>query len=110
MNVNKILKSKMLLYVAYVLAAINVVGYASIGSFECLAVFGVAFYVLRHCTKNMALQIFGGLLVSNVVFGCGRVRESFKEASENMKSGTCSVEGETEDECKQRGGEWTASN
>ena len=109
MNVNKILKSKMLLYVAYVLAAINVVGYASIGSFECLAVFGVAFYVLRHCTKNMALQIFGGLLVSNVVFGCGRVRESFKEASENMKSGTCSVEADDEEDCARKQGTWTHS-
>ena len=79
MNVNKILKNKMLCYVAYVLALINIVGYINLGSFECLAVFGVAFYVLRHFTKNVTLQIFGGLLVSNVVFGCGRVREGMKE-------------------------------
>lgn len=109
MNVNKILKSKMLLYVAYVLAAINVVGYASIGSFECLAVFGVAFYVLRHCTKNMALQIFGGLLVSNVVFGCGRVRESFKEANASG-TGTCSVEADDEEDCAKKQGTWTHSD
>tara|TARA_B100000989_G_scaffold266186_1_gene219498 strand:+ start:94 stop:399 length:306 start_codon:yes stop_codon:yes gene_type:complete len=79
MNVNKILKNKMLCYVAYVLALINIVGYINLGSFECLAVFGVAFYVLRHFTKNVTLQIFGGLLVSNVVFGCGRVREGMKK-------------------------------
>ena len=79
MNVNKILKHKMLLYVAYFLAVINIIGYVNLGSFECLAVFGVAFYILTHCTKNVALQIFGGLLVSNVVFGCGRMREGMEK-------------------------------
>ncbi len=108
MNVNKILKSKILLYVAYALALINVLGYASIGSFECLAVFGVAFYVLRHCTKNLALQIFGGLLVSNVVFGCGRVRESFREGNEHM-GGTCSEKADTKEKCDKLSGTWTAS-
>ena len=83
MNVNKLLKNKMLLYVAYGLAVINILGYVNLGSFECLAVFGIAFYILRHFTKNMTLQIFGGLLVSNVVFGCGRVREGMKEGNKN---------------------------
>ena len=83
MNVNKILKHKMLLYVAYFLAVVNIIGYVNLGSFECLAVFGVAFYILTHCTKNVALQIFGGLLVSNVVFGCGRMREGMVKKEEN---------------------------
>lgn len=86
MNVNKILKNKMLCYVAYVLALINIVGYINLGSFECLAVFGVAFYVLRHFTKNVTLQIFGGLLVSNVVFGCGRVREGLNNNNKKKKN------------------------
>ena len=85
MNVNKLLKNKMLLYVAYGLAIINILGYVNLGSFECLAVFGIAFYILRHFTKNMTLQIFGGLLVSNVVFGCGRVREGMEHENNDDK-------------------------
>ena len=83
MSIKQILKSKILLYLAYLLAAINVVGYINMGSFECLAVFALAYYILTLLNiKNTTLEIFGALLVSNIIFGCGRMSEGFKEGAE----------------------------
>ena len=87
MSIKQILKSKILLYLAYLLAAINVVGYINMGSFECLAVFALAYYILTLLNiKNTTLEIFGALLVSNIIFGCGRMSEGFKEGAKGKKN------------------------
>ena len=53
-------------------------------SMECVLVFGAASYAANHFTKNRALDIFIGLFVANVLFGCGRVKEGFVEANTNL--------------------------
>lgn len=85
MKFEKILKSRLLFYVAVVLMIINVVGYVSVGSMECVIVFAVATYVSNHFTKNRAVDILAGLFVANVLFGCGRVKEGFKSPDEKVK-------------------------
>lgn len=80
MKLDKILKSKLLFYVAVVLMIINVVGYVSVGSMECVVIFAVATYVSNHFTKNRAVDILAGLFIANILFGCGRVKEGFEEA------------------------------
>lgn len=85
MKVDRILKSKVLFYGAVVLMIINVVGYVSVGSMECVIVFAVATYVANHFTKNRALDIFIGLFIANVLFGCGRVKEGFQTDAEKLK-------------------------
>lgn len=71
MNVNSLLKSPALGWVANALMIINILGYISVGSIECIVIFAVAYYLLKHVTKNHNLVILGGLLVSNVLLGCG---------------------------------------
>jgi hypothetical protein len=44
---------------------------------ECIIVFGIATYAAHYLTKNRAIDIFAGLFVSNVLFGCGRIKEGF---------------------------------
>ena len=81
MKLEKALKSKALYYVALVLMVVNVLGYVSVGSVECIIVFAITYYLSNSYTKNQSLDILIGLFVANVVFGCGRVREGFEEGA-----------------------------
>jgi hypothetical protein len=103
MKLDKILKSKVLYYVALVLMVINVLGYVSLGSTECVVIFGITTYLANMFTKNRSLDILCGLFVANVVFGCGRVKEGFEglevkkeklEMEKNQKA--------AEDRCKKK--------
>jgi len=85
MKLEKALKSKALYYVALVLMVVNVLGYVSVGSVECIIVFAVTYYLSNSYTKNQSLDILIGLFVANVVFGCGRVREGFEDSIEALK-------------------------
>uniref|UniRef100_A0A6C0C5S0 Uncharacterized protein n=1 Tax=viral metagenome TaxID=1070528 RepID=A0A6C0C5S0_9ZZZZ len=77
MNFNNILKNKYLYYLAVALMMLNVLGYVSLGSIECVLVLGGAAYIANHFTKNRTADIFIGLFVSNILFGCGRLKEGF---------------------------------
>ena len=85
MKLDKILKSKVLYYVALVLMVINVLGYVSLGSTECVVIFGITTYLANMFTKNRSLDILCGLFVANVVFGCGRVKEGFDSLEDKEK-------------------------
>ena len=60
---------------AVALMVINVLGYVSLGSIECVLVLGGAAYLANQFTDNRTVDIFIGLFVSNILFGCGRLRE-----------------------------------
>jgi hypothetical protein len=94
MKLDKILKSKVLYYVALVLMVINVLGYVSLGSTECVIIFGITTYLANMFTKNRSLDILCGLFVANVVFGCGRVKEGMESGHEKMKKAEAAVETE----------------
>lgn len=81
MNFNNILKNKYLYYLAVALMMLNVLGYVSLGSIECVLVLGGAAYIANHFTKNRTADIFIGLFVSNILFGCGRLKEGFDTGS-----------------------------
>ena len=94
MKLDKILKSKVLYYVALVLMVINVLGYVSLGSTECVIIFGITTYLANMFTNNRSLDILCGLFVANVVFGCGRVKEGMESGHEKMKKAKAAVETE----------------
>jgi len=72
MKLPGIFNNKILCYALLFLAAMNVVGYLSTKAYECLVVFGLAYY-FGHCyLKNQSAAILVGLFASNFVFGCGR--------------------------------------
>ena len=77
MKIPALLKNKYVCYAVYALAALNVLGYVSTKSWECLALFAATAYSVKCYAKNVVLAILGGLFVANFVFGCGRVKENF---------------------------------
>jgi len=83
MKFDKLLKNKYLHYAAVALMVINVLGYVAMGSIECILVLGGAAYLAQHFTKNRTADIFIGLFVANILFGCGRLREGLENSMDN---------------------------
>ena len=79
MKLASLVKIKYFCYLTYALMVINLLGYVSVGSMECVVVFALATFACKSClTKNMCLCIFGGLFVSNILFGCSKVKEGLE--------------------------------
>lgn len=87
MNLQGILKNKYVLYAVSALAVVNVLGYLSIGSMECLGVFALAALVCQQYTKNMTVCLLGAIFAANVIFGCGRIKENFEGLMEGAVPG-----------------------
>ena len=105
MKLNKMIKSDMFYYVTVALMAINILGYVSVGSIECVIVFAVATYLSNMYTKNRSLDILIGLFVSNIVFGCARVKEGMENPEKKIEKVaadimTAAKEKESKKECK----------
>ena len=80
-GLKKLLNNKLVYYAILALSALNVVGYLCARSYECLAIFAGSYYVCCQFQKNKVLCLMAALLVANVIFGCGQVREAFKEGA-----------------------------
>lgn len=112
MKFDKFLKNQYLGYAALALAAVNLLGYASVGSMGCIGVFVVAAYVANMYTKNRTVDILIALFVANVVFGCGRIKENF----EGMETKAAKVANQCasllkEEQCKKNSGcEWNSDD
>jgi hypothetical protein len=87
MKFDKLMKNKYLYYAAVALMVINVLGYVAMGSIECILVLGGAAYLAQHFTQNRTADIFIGLFVANILFGCGRLREGMEGATGTIKKG-----------------------
>lgn len=85
MNLKSLLNNKYFYYATVFLMAVNILGYISLGSIECVLVFGIAAYAANHFTKNRVLDIFIGLFASNILFGCGRIREGMESTSDKLQ-------------------------
>lgn len=107
MKFDKLLKNKYLYYAAVALMVINVLGYVAMGSIECILALGGAAYLAQHFTKNRTLDILVGLFVSNILFGCGRLKEGYEAgaetAAETAQKAACKV-GMDIAACKKAGG------
>lgn len=84
MQIPSVLKNKYVGYVVMALAVINVLGYLSVKSYECLALFGLAGYSAHCYCKNQTCAILAGLFVANFLFGCGRVAENFEPMQDKL--------------------------
>ena len=69
------------MYAVSALAVLNVLGYLSIGSMECLGVFALTALVCQQYNKNMTVCLLAAIFAANVVFGCGRIKENFDGSS-----------------------------
>ena len=73
MKVPALLKNKYVCYAVMALAVVNVLGYVSERSYECLALFVASAYSIKCYRKSDTVGLLGGLFVANFLFGCGRV-------------------------------------
>ena len=109
-----VLKNKYVLYAVSALAVLNVLGYLSIGSMECLGVFALTALVCQQYNKNMTVCLLAAIFAANVVFGCGRIKENFDgskpcgednkcEDGKTCKDGNCEVAGKAAVDAKNSG-------
>ena len=90
MKLASLVKNKYFCYLTYALMVINLLGYVSVGSMECVVIFALATFLCKGClTKNMCLCIFGGLFVSNILFGCSKVKEGFEAKCSDLSESAC---------------------
>lgn len=87
LTLQNVLKNKYVLYAVSALAVLNVLGYLSIGSMECLGVFALTALVCQQYNKNMTVCLLAAIFAANVVFGCGRIKENFVEGNEHATDG-----------------------
>ena len=82
-KVNKIARSQAFLYV--MAAASLFQGYKIFldRSVYCAGMFLLTAAISCQFTKNMALCLLAGLVVTNFVVGCSRIVEGFKEGNQN---------------------------
>lgn len=81
----KFLNNKIVYYVVLAFSVLNVLGYFSMRSWECIVLFSAVAYSANCYGKNMTVALLAGLFVSNFVFGCNRVKEGFEEAHSPIK-------------------------
>ena len=79
-SLNQLVNNKIVYYIVLAFAALNVLGYFSMRSWECIVLFSAVAYSANCYGKNMTIALLAGLFVSNFVFGCNRVKEGFEEA------------------------------
>ena len=104
MKIEKLLKNKFLYYAALGLAALNVLGYVTQGSMTCILAFGVTYYCTHSYTKNRTLDIFAGLFVANILFGCGRVKEGMSHLTKpKAEVAADNAEDAADDHCDKHG-------
>lgn len=108
----KLTKNKYVFYVVSLLAILNVLGYFSMRSWNCIVMFAAVAYSTKCYAKNNVIAVLAGLFVANFVFGCNRVKENFEEANtpinkaiEVMDKVDEQLE-QTEEACSGRGGAW----
>uniref|UniRef100_A0A6C0M003 Uncharacterized protein n=1 Tax=viral metagenome TaxID=1070528 RepID=A0A6C0M003_9ZZZZ len=89
----KLLKNKILYYLVLAFSALNVLGYFSMRSWECVVIFSAVAYSANCYGGNMTVALLAGLFASNFVFGCNRVKEGFKEARAPAKKARKLLEG-----------------
>ena len=105
-------KNKYVFYVVSLLAILNVLGYFSMRSWNCIVMFAAVAYSAKCYAKNNVIAVLAGLFVANFVFGCNQVKENFEEANtpiDKAIKAMDTVEGQleqTEEACVGRGDNW----
>ena len=82
MKFEKLLSNKNVLYLVVALAILCSLGYICVSSYECLAVFVIAYFISCNYIKNKIICLLIALFLSNFIFGCsmsfkGRFFENF---------------------------------
>jgi len=85
-NMQKIVKSEAFKYVFIILTFLNILAYVTTNAMLCLVTFIIAYGAADNWVgDNLGINLFVALFVSNVVFSCGRVQESFSSCNKKER-------------------------
>ena len=89
-SVNKIVNHKAFFWTSIILTSLLFYVYIKDRSYKCILLF-IAFSLISNSyCKNVALALFLSMLVSNIIFGCGKMKEGL-ENKETIKEGTANM-------------------
>lgn len=80
------LKNKIVLYVVFILAITNVLGFLNNNDFESLTFFIVIGLLSTYFSKNMTVNLLIALIATNVVFASKKVYEGMRSKKRSKKS------------------------
>lgn len=108
-SIMNLAKNKYVFYAAVIFAVLNVLGYVSMRSWECVVMFAAVAYATRCYANNDTIAILAGIFVANFIFGCNRVKEGFEEAfegAEGLVDKAMKKLDEEKKECEEKGKTW----
>uniref|UniRef100_A0A6C0CP41 Uncharacterized protein n=1 Tax=viral metagenome TaxID=1070528 RepID=A0A6C0CP41_9ZZZZ len=79
------LKNKIVLYVVFILAITNVLGFLNNNDFESLTFFIVIGLLSTYFSKNMTVNLLIALIATNVVFASKKVHEGMRSKKRSKK-------------------------
>ena len=79
------LKNKIVLYVVFILAITNVLGFLNNNDFESLTFFIVICLLSTYFSKNMTVNLLIALIATNVVFASKKVYEGMRSKKRSKK-------------------------
>jgi hypothetical protein len=96
-NLINLTKNKYVFYVVSLLAILNVLGYFSMRSWNCIVMFAAVAYATNCYANNKVIALLSGLFVANFVFGCNQVKENFVEALNPLEAVNTKLDDAKED-------------
>jgi len=83
----KLLQNKYVLYLVLFIAITNILGYLAIEDFKSLMVFIAICALASHFSKNMIIILGSAVLGTSIVYANSRIREGFKDKSDDLNDG-----------------------
>jgi hypothetical protein len=80
-TVSKFLTNKWVLNIVSILALFNVIGYIVTGNFNSVIIFIIIGILVRYFSKNMTIILGVPLLLVNLLFSVGKIKEGMENSS-----------------------------
>lgn len=75
MKIREFFDNNITLYITLGIAIINILAYLSMVTPSCIIILLIAIFVSHQFIDIYAINILFGLFISNIVFGCGAIKE-----------------------------------
>ncbi len=75
MNVRDFFDNNITLYITLGIAIINILAYLSMVTPSCIIILLIAIFISHQFIDIYSIKILFGVVISNIVFGCGGIKE-----------------------------------
>jgi hypothetical protein len=94
-SLKKIINSKHFFWTSIILTSLLFYVYIKDKSYKCILLFIAVSLISNSYCKNVALALFVSMLVSNIIFGCGKMKEGLENKTDPTEGNTNPKEGNT---------------